>query len=150
MKNTLYIWALAAALLAAAGCKKTPQPDPIPACVGEWQLSNIETKSVSYAGETVDVYLAFQEEKAEDGTVTRTFELYQMVGQGRFRKYTGKWDLQENILSGTYSSKKAWGSTYEMAADENTLTLTAVQSREVDTYQKTTIPENVKQEAYEL
>lgn len=151
MKKTLYIITLAMALFVMAGCKKTPKPDPVPAVVGEWQLSNIEVKSVSYAGETVDVYVAFMEEKAEDGTVVRTFELYQMVGQGRFRKYTGKWTLEGNILSGTYSSnKKPWGSDYEISVEDSTLKLTSVNTGEVDTYQKTTIPDTVKLEAYEM
>lgn len=129
-------------LLAVTACKKGPQEDPTPSCVGEWQMSNIEVKSVSYAGQTLDVYLAFR----EDGS----FELYQMMGQGRFRKYSGQWTLEGNVLSGKYSSKKPWGSTYEVSADGETLTLTSVESGEKDTYQKTTIPESVKQEAYEI
>ena len=134
--------ALAILLVATAGCKKTPKPDPVPSCVGEWQLSQIETKSVSYAGQTVDVYVSFLEEG--------TFELYQMVGQGRFRKYTGSWSLDGSVLSGTYSNKKAWGSTYQVSGENGTLVLTSEKSGEVDTYRKTSIPESVKAEAYEL
>lgn len=150
MKRTLYILALAMVLSVFAGCKKTPKPDPVPECVGEWQLAQVEVKSVSFAGETVDVYVAFLENRAEDGSVVRSFELYQMVGQGRFRKYTGTWKLEGNILSGTYSSKKAWGSTYVISVDDSTLKLTSVVSGEVDTYRKTSIPENVKKEAYAI
>ena len=148
MKRYLYILALILPFL--AGCNKTPVPEPAPGCVGEWQLSQIETRNVSYSGETVDVYVAFMETSKEDGSVVRSFELYQMIGQGRYRKYTGTWKLEGNILSGTYSSKKAWGSTYEVSVDGATLKLTSVVSGEVDTYRKISIPENVKKEAYAI
>jgi hypothetical protein len=94
--------------------------------------------------------VAFLENRAEDGSVVRSFELYQMVGQGRFRKYTGTWKLEGNILSGTYSSKKAWGSTYVISVDDSTLKLTSVVSGEVDTYRKASIPESIKKEAYAI
>jgi hypothetical protein len=150
MNRTLYLLALALLLPVFAGCEKTPVPEPTPDCVGEWQLSQIETRNVSYSGETVDVYVAFLETSKEDGSVVRSFELYQMIGQGRYRKYTGTWKLEGNILSGTYSSKKAWGSTYEVSVDGATLKLTSVVSGEVDTYRRITIPENVKKEAYAI
>ena len=137
-------------LSALAGCKKEPEPEPVLNCVGEWHLDQIEVRSVSYSGETVDVYVAFLEDQKEDGSVVRSFELYQMVGQGRLRKYTGTWKLGGNILSGTYSSKKAWGSTYEVSVDGGTLKLTSVVSGEVDTYRKASIPESIKKEAYAI
>ena len=89
----------------------------------------------------MDVYLSF----AEEGT----FELYQMIGQGRFRKFSGSWAYEEGLLTGTYKSGKAWGSSYEVSVDGETLTLTASVSGEVDSYKKASIPESVIAEAYE-
>lgn len=132
---------LSAALLFAASCHKNPEGPATPAMVGEWQLSSISVKSVGYADTTVDVYLSF----AEDGS----FELYQFIGQGRFYKYTGTWEFEGNILSGKYSSGKAWGSTYEAAVDGEKLTLVSVKSGETDVYMKASIPDGVKDQAYE-
>ena len=52
---------LAVATLLVAGCKKDKGADTTPACVGEWHLTNIAVKSVTYAGQTVDVYLSLQD-----------------------------------------------------------------------------------------
>ncbi len=142
MKKVLYFAIVAVATLLLAGCKKDKEEDNAPACVGEWQLSNIAVKSVTYADQKVDVYLNLQE--------GGSFEVYQMIGQGRFRRYTGTWKLEGTLLSGTYSSKKPWGSSYQVSADGNTLTLTSTTSGEVDTYTKTTIPASVKEEAYDM
>ena len=72
MKKIIPILAAFALTLAVAACHKAPKEDPIPAVAGEWELTAI-TKSVPYAGQTVDVYIAFQSEGG--------FELYQMIGQ---------------------------------------------------------------------
>ena len=142
MKKVLYYMILAVATVLVAGCKKDKEGETTPACVGEWHLTNIAVKSVTYAGQTVDVYLSLQ-----DGG---SFELYQMVGQGRFRRYTGTWKLDGTVLSGTYTSKKPWGSSYQVSVEGNTLKLTSSTSGEVDTYEKATIPASVKEEAYDM
>lgn len=132
---------LAMGLLSFAACNKDQSSNSAASVVGEWQLSKIDVKSVSYAGQTVEVYLSLQKEGG--------FELYQMVGQGRFRKFTGSWKLEGKTLSGTYASNKAWGSTYTVSSSGDNLVLTSDVSGEVNTYQKATIPASVKEEAYE-
>lgn len=140
MRKILTVLALAIALCVTA-CKKAPKADPAAALVGEWELTQIEVKSVEYAGKTVEVYLVF--------TADNTFEIYQMIGQGRFRKFSGTWTLTDGILSGKYASKKAWGSEYEATVKGETLTLVSTVSGETDTYQKAAVPDSVKKEAYE-
>ena len=140
MRKILTVLALAIALCVTA-CKKAPKADPAAALVGEWELTQIEVKSVEYAGKTVEVYLVF--------TADNTFEIYQMIGQGRFRKFSGTWTLTDGILSGKYASKKAWGSEYEATVKGETLTLVSTVSGETDTYQKAAVPDSVKTEAYE-
>ena len=132
---------MAAALILAAACHKTPAKPSTPAIVGEWQLSSITVKSVEYAGQTIDVYLGF----AQDGTC----EVYQMIGQGRFYKYSGTWEISGKTLTGKYSSGKAWATSYEATVEGESLTLVSAKNGETDVYQKVTIPDEIKNEAYE-
>lgn len=142
MKTKSLLLVLFTMLGILVGCKKEDEKTPTgPSCVGEWELTDIAVKSVTYAGQEVSVYLAF----LENGN----FELYQMVGQGRYRKYTGTWTLEGTTLSGKYSSKKAWGSSYEISRDNDKLVLTSAVSGEADTYKATSIPENVKSAAFQ-
>lgn len=142
MKTKGLVLALFAMLCIHTACNKNgDKPAAGPSCVGEWQLSEIAVKSVTYAGQTVDVYVAFQE--------SGNFELYQMVGQGRYRKFTGTWKLDGTQLSGKYSSKKDWGSSYEVSLKDDNLVLTSSVSGEVSTYRKVSIPENIKSSAYQ-
>lgn len=139
MKKILSL--LAMALLIAVSCHKGPEKPKTPAIVGEWELGSITLKSVDYSGQTLDVYLSF----AEDGS----FVLYQMIGQGRFYRYTGTWTISGSILSGKYASGKDWASSYEFSVADEKLTLVSTVSGETDVYQKVAIPESVKEEAYE-
>lgn len=142
MKTQGFVLALFAMLCIHTACNKNgDKPAAGPSCVGEWQLTNVAVKSVTYAGQEVDVYVAFQE--------GGSFELYQMVGQGRYRKYTGTWNLDGTMLSGKYSSKKDWGSSYEVSLKDDNLVLTSSVSGEVSTYRKVSIPESIKSAAYQ-
>ena len=142
MKTQGLVFALFAMLCILTACKKGDEDKPAagPSCVGEWQLSEVAVKSVTYAGQEVDVYVAFLE--------SGSFELYQMVGQGRYRKYTGTWNMDGTVLSGKYSSKKDWGSSYDVSQEGDKLVLTSKVSGEVNTYKKTSIPESIKSSAY--
>ncbi len=143
MKKILSVLLLAAAaVVCAVSCKDPvePTPDFTEEIVGEWQLKSIATKTTNLGGQTVDVYIAFEK--------GGSFTLYQMLGQGRYHSYTGKWALADGTLSGTYSSGKAWGSTYSVDISGSTMTLTSDIGGEVDTYTRSTIPDNIKKEAY--
>lgn len=103
---------------------------------GEWCLSGYDTKAVTIGSESVDVYLAFS---------SGSFEIYQKLGQGRYRKYSGSYSVSNGILSGKYSDGKPMGSDYEVSRKGDTLTLTA--GSEVTTYSKKAIPADVRKEA---
>ena len=138
MKRIYMAAALLLLCLITAGC---PDPkDEVLDITGEWQLSQISTKA-SIGGQNVDVYVAFN----EDGS----FEMYQMLGTGRFRKFTGTWSLLEKVLSGSYSDGGQWASDYNVTMDEShtTLTLTTLDGSETDTYRKQAIPADVKDNA---
>lgn len=103
---------------------------------GEWCLSAYSTKAVTIGSESVDVYISF---------TSSAFELYQKVGEGRYRKYSGTYTLSSGTLSGQYSDGKAWGTSYEVTRKGDSMTLTA--GVEVSTYTKKAIPSEVKNSA---
>lgn len=108
---------------------------------GEWQLCGVETKAAEIDGVIVDVYLKF----TGDGS----FELYQMVGQGRFRHRSGSYSLSGSELSGKYSDGTAWSASYEVSLDGDSLKLSSIGSPlvETDSYVRCQIPQSVISEA---
>ena len=84
----------------ATGCKKDEKTVDYKGLLpGEWHCTAVEFGA--------DVYASFE----EDGD----FDLYQMLGEGRYRHYTGSWSIKGDILSGTYSDGAVWGSSYKMS-----------------------------------
>lgn len=140
---------LAACLLALAACQKENNPgggsggnsSKTLDITGEWSLTGISTKSATIGGQTVSVYVSF--------TSDNKFELYQMVGQGWYSRFTGSWTLKDKTLSGTYDDGKAWGDSYTVAVEGNKMTLTTSSGNETDTYTKTPIPADVKSKVWE-
>jgi uncharacterized protein (TIGR03066 family) len=121
----------------ATGCKKDKNPtDHKSLIVGEWHYTSEELEA--------DVYASF--EKNGD------FDLYQKIGDGRHRHYDGRWTIEGNTISGTYSDGSAWGSAYQMEfSGEDTMTLTALNgSNEVITYTRESVPSDVKDSAVEV
>ncbi|MCM1502258.1 MAG: lipocalin family protein [Bacteroidales bacterium] len=109
-----------------SGCKKdTDKPLDI---TGIWNLINIDlpTKAAIVDDETIDVYIEFRSDKS--------FSMYQQLGAGSFRSYTGTWSLGGSTLSGTYSDKSAWSTSYEVSVDSGTMTMSS--SGETYTYRK--------------
>ncbi len=132
LKNMIVALAALVALTACGGGK-----DDMPVDItGEWNLVNVQTKAATLGGQTVDVYISFSGDKS--------FTMYQMIGTGRYRKYSGTWALSGTTLTGKYSDGKQWGSSYEveLASSNSQLTLTS-ESGEVDTYKKSSIPADV-------
>ena len=81
---------------------------------GQWELMDImATKSVQIGHETVEVFMEFKADK--------TFSIWQKLGEGRHRKYTGSWEIADNKLTGKYSDGKAWGSEYEVSITDGNL-----------------------------
>ena len=137
MMKFLKTAALALAVLGAClSCGKKEKALDI---TGEWNLVALETRAASIGDQTVDVYISF----ASSGT----FEMYQMLGTGRYRKYSGTWTLTGSTLTGKYSDGTQWGSSYEVGRrSEDMLTLSSA-SGEIGTYKKSTIPASVRGDA---
>ena len=130
MKRILWILA---AVLVLAGCHKEDKKGLD--ISGDWQLTGVETRTVEYGGEPVDVYLRFEK---------KAFSLYQKLGEGRYRAYSGSFSLSGTVLTGKYSDGKDWGAGYDVTLDGNTLTLVSrTSSPETDVYTRTTIPQEV-------
>ena len=119
-------------LLAAVSCERIKGPVVAEAIVADWHLL-----SVSGMSSAPDVYVSFAQDLS--------FELYQKIGEGRYRKYTGTYVVTESLVSGTYSDGEKWGSDYEASFDGENLVLTAQNgSAEVCTYEKKALPDTDK------
>jgi len=128
-------------LLGASSCKKDKKKSAVDV-TGQWELFDLTTKSITVDGTEISVYVEF----AKDNT----FTLYQMLGQGRYRRYTGTWTLSNGVLSGKYSDKKAWGASYNVSKEDGFLILEDVEKgTETTTYKSTTIPSSVTSNAYD-
>ena len=132
IKNIVLAFAV---LLAFTGCGKKEKPLDI---TGEWNLTRIETKAATIGDQSVDVYVSF----ASDNS----FEIYQMLGSGRYRKFSGTWTLTNKTLDGKYSDGKPWGSSYEVELTDDLMILSSSFGEE-STYKKSSIPNSVKSEA---
>ena len=140
MKKLLTILACVALF---AGCHED-NPEPTPAqldVTGSWELSSVTTKA-SVGSVSVSVYVAF--------AADNSFILYQKIGEGRYTKFEGSYNLDKEAgtLSGSYAAGSAWG-PYSASRDGNTLTLTSAGGKEVDTYKKVdAIPDSVTENIY--
>ena len=135
MKKLLFI--LAALMLIATACKKEDKKvDYKKSIVGEWHCTPAEIDA--------DVYVSF----AEDGS----FDLFQKIGEGRHRHYTGDWAIEGKTLSGHYADGTDWGSAYTMDfSTEGTMVLTALNgSEEAMVYVKEEIPSDIRNGAVEV
>ena len=114
MKRFVFVLAVcfAVALLAVSCGKKETH-----SVVGCWQLESLETRA-SVGDVEVDIYVSFASDKS--------FELYQMVGEGRYRRFTGSYSLTGKVLDGTYSDGSKWGSSYEVEFGKGIITLSSI------------------------
>ena len=131
--------AVAMAFLTVASCSKVnPDKGSNADIAGDWQLMDVQfqTKSAVIGGENITVYLRL----SKDGS----FGMWQQLGQGRFKSFTGTWSYSKGILSGSYTDGSKWGSEYEVSIEEDFLTMTALPDRlDVYSYSRCTIPGNV-------
>ena len=135
MKKILFILA-ALMVISATGCKKDEKLIDCKATLpGEWHCTP--------EGIDADIYAAFDE--------SGSFDLYQRLGEGRYRHYTGTWKCEGNTLSGIYSDGSAWGSSYTVTfTDLDNMTLTALNgSEEVMAYAREPVPSEVKEDCIE-
>lgn len=135
--------ALCMAMVSCGGNGNEPDPGPDPkpdkgSIIGQWQLSSITTKA-SIGSETIDVYLEF----TSDGN----FSIYQVVGAGRPRLYTGSYTYADGVLKGKYADGTSI-KPYDVTCSKGELKLTPQGGKEVDTYKSATIPQSVKDSAF--
>ena len=147
MKRFFSMAALLLLCFVTTGCPDKPDDPDDPKApldiTGEWQITQLTTKSVQVGDQTVDIYVAF--------TSAGNFDLYQLLGTGRYRHYAGSWKLTESTLSGSYTDGSDWATTYTVALDSGRtqLVLTAADGSEVQTYRKQSIPQDVTANALE-
>lgn len=130
MKKLLYILT-AVAILASCGEKAGTGKQTLEQKIcTEWHSTQLPVNG--------DIYIDFNEDK--------TFELYQQIGEGAYRLYRGTWNLEGDLLTGRYNDGEDWACAYTVVVADKTLTLTSSNdAAEVSTYEKTSIPTQVKQ-----
>ena len=133
MKNIIKFLSVIALFAAVLSCKKEPKADK--SVAGEWHL--IEMTDMSSLPQ---VYITLAEDK--------TFDLYQKLGEGRYRRHTGTYTYSNRILDGKYSDNSPWGSSYEVSFDGEILVLTAQNgTSEVTRYEKKALSATDKADA---
>ena len=102
--------------------------------IGEWELMDIQaTKSAQIGNETIEIYLEFKDDK--------TFNLWQKLGAGRHKKFTGTWELTESVLTGKYSDGRTWGSSYNVRVESDNLYMSETyQNLETYIYKSSKVP----------
>lgn len=130
MKKILYILS---AILFLAGCGESGGNDDKVSVekllIGEWHSTSVSIDA--------DIYISFTE--------AGTFELYQQIGEGAYRLYRGKWNVEEDILTGRYNDGEPWAAAYTVAIEDGKMTLTSKNdAAETSKYEAKSIPEEVK------
>lgn len=132
MKRYFKIMALLAVIAAALSCNKKSKTVPID---GVWCLENIETRSAHIGDVEISVYMDLKAGK---------FDLYQKIGDGRYRHSNGSYVFSEGKFSGSYSDGTPLGSVYDVELDKDRLVLQTAGGHERDTYVRIdSIPEEV-------
>ncbi len=118
-----------AAVLAFASCVKS-EDAVVKELAGDWYYETVE------ADTPVQVYVSFAKDM--------TFELYQKVGDGAFRKYTGTYTFDGTLLDGVYSDKAPWKEAKTVTIDGDSLTAVGVKTGETITYVRKLVPATVR------
>ena len=120
------------------GCKKEQVEEGGMNIVGSWhltELSQIETRAITIGQESIDIYIHF--------IADNSFHLYQKVGAGKFRHFSGTWELVDNKLSGMYDDKTKWGTEYDVMLNDNSTELILTSGGEEYVYLKEEIPNEI-------
>ena len=130
MKRFLYFAAAVfAVLFMASACNEKDEVQH--RIVGEWKYVDEES------GNDLDIRVAFY--------VDYTFDLYQKVGEGAHRYFTGTYTVDRKHVTGMYSDGTPWASEYDVAFVNGNMTMTSTSSEGYTiTYIKERIPDEVK------
>ncbi len=127
-------------LLLLSACNKSPKKADTDIS-GEWTMVSSDGMDM----DEVSVYLSF--------TQTKEFDLYQKLGEGRYRHYSGTYNLTDNILSGTYKDGSKFADSYliTLEADKTVLIMKSQNGAGLESrYEKSTIPSEVKSESLDV
>ena len=126
-----FISTLIFATVVALGLVSCSKTDPnLEKISGEWYWQGTE------AGVSLEVYVAFNTEGA--------FDLFQKLGDGAFRHYTGTYSYDGENLKGVYSDKTLWAHDYIATVSGDKLTMKYVGADVSITYVRKTIPFTVR------
>ena len=119
----------AAAILALASCVKSEEA-LVKKLAGDWYYETVESDV------PVQVYVSFANDM--------TFQLFQKVGDGAFRRYTGTYTFDGTVLDGVYSDKSTWKEAKIVTIDGDVLTAVGVKTGETITYVRKLVPATVR------
>lgn len=135
MNKIKYLLIAFVAVCLASSCEKAPEAST--AIVAEWHLIEMTGAQPS---DLPSVYIDFKADL--------TFEIYQKVGEGRYRRYDGTYVVTENVVTGKYSDGEDWGSGYTASFEDEILVLTADNgSGEACRYEKASLDQAEKDKA---
>lgn len=119
----------AAAVLALASCVKSEEA-LVKNLAGDWYYETVESDV------PVQVYVSFAKDM--------TFQLFQKVGDGAFRRYIGTYTFDGTLLDGVYSDKTEWKEAKIVTIDGDVLTAVGVKTGETITYVRKLVPATVR------
>jgi hypothetical protein len=119
----------AAAILALASCVKSEEA-LVKKLAGDWYYETVESDV------PVQVYVSFANDM--------TYQLFQKVGDGAFRRYTGTYTFDGTVLDGVYSDKSTWKEAKNVTIDGDILTAVGVKTGETITYVRKLVPATVR------
>ena len=119
----------AAAILALASCVKSEEA-LVKKLDGDWYYETVESDV------PVQVYVSFANDM--------TFQLFQKVGDGAFRRHIGTYTFDGTLLDGVYSDKTEWKEAKTVTIDGDVLTAVGVKTGETITYVRKLVPATVR------
>lgn len=119
----------AVAVLALASCVKSEEV-LVKDLAGDWYYETVEAEI------PVQVYASFAKDM--------TFQLFQKVGDGAFRRYAGTYTFDGTVLDGVYSDKTPWKEAKNVTIDGDVLTAVGVVTGETITYVRKFVPATVR------
>lgn len=120
---------VAAAVLVLASCVKSEEA-AVKKIAGDWFYETVESEV------PVQVYASFAKDM--------TFQLFQKVGDGAFRRYTGTFTFDGTVLNGVYSDKTPWKEAKSVTVDGDVLVMVGMTTGESITYVRKLVPATVR------
>ena len=120
---------VAAAVLVFASCTKSEEA-AVKKIAGDWYYETTESAT------PIQVYVSLSKDM--------TFELYQKIGDGAFRRRVGTYTFDGTIIDGVYSDKTTWKEAKSVTVDGDVLVMVGVETGESITYVRKLVPATVR------